>query len=153
MNEDLQQREFQERFNAALETWRFQINAYWTRTAYFSLFQIAAFTGLWSTITAHHHRYSAVFLSLLACCFALIWFVSSLRMHQYVDYWWQRAAAIEAEFHVTPQRSLVQHHRDHTPTHRMGRSRDWIKALPLVFLAAWLWMLLWSLHSVWQYRS
>ena len=156
MNEEIQQREFAERFGVAIETWRFHLASYWTRTTYFALFQVAAFSGLWSIVTAHHHCYTAAFLSFAACAFSVIWLVSGLRMHEYIEYWWERAAAIEREFHVTPERSLVQHYQSFSDRkgrrHRLGRYSLWIAAVPCVFLSAWLWMLIWSLTEIWQLR-
>ena len=152
MNEDIQQREFQERFGVAIENWRFQVSAQWNRATYFSLFQIAAFSSTWNVVTTGRHRYSAVFLTFAACAISIIWFVNSLRMHEYANYWWHRAAAIEKDFNITPARSLIQSTRDHKGIGaRIGHHSAWMKAIPLVFLSAWLWMLCWSLAEVAHY--
>ena len=157
MNDEIRQREFAERFGAALETWRFQVQSYWSRTTYFALFQIGAFSGLWGIFTAHRHRYTATFLSFLAAVLCVVWFINSGRMQQYIRYWWDRAAAIERDFNVSPARSLIQHHevfrsesRAKTP---VGSYSTWMRAVPCIFLCGWLWMFTWCLIDLWRFPN
>ncbi len=154
MKNELEQLEFTERFGSALETWRFHVASAWTRTTYFAFFQVGAFSGLWNIVTAHHHPVTAAFLSLAGCCLTVLWFLNGLRMHEYVTYWWERAAAIERDFGIPLERSLVQHHRTlrsrSRRTGRFGHYSVWMKAMPCVFLSAWVWMLVWSLGEVWR---
>jgi hypothetical protein len=142
MNDELRQREFAERFGAALETWRFEVNSYWTRTSYFAIFQAGAFTGLWKIFSSREHLYTSIALSVAGLVLTVIWGVNNIRMHQYVMYWWNRAGDIEEEFEVCAERSLVRDYEkireQKQGVRRLGQYSWWVNAVPAVFLSGWL---------------
>ncbi len=80
-------------------TWRFQIDSFWTRNAYFAGFQTAAVAGV-VTVSEKHH-WTGFFASLAALFLAGIWFLSCDRLYEYQQFWWEKliecdAVAVEA---------------------------------------------------------
>jgi hypothetical protein len=137
--QELAKTEFSERFGAALETWRFEVNSYWTRTSYFALFQGGALAGLWTVLDKKFLATSAA-LSLLGVLLTFVWFFNNNRMHEYVEYWWNRAGEIEVEFQIPAERQLVfGYERRRRYQHRI-RYSNLIQAVPCLFLCAWFWI-------------
>ena len=122
--QELRQREFSERFSAVLETWRFQVDAYWTRASYFAVFEMGALAALWQVFRSGYNVSTIVF-SAGGCALTLIWAFNNSRVHNYVAYWWRRTAALEAEFGVCANRQLVEGYdkrREDDPTFRYSVS-------------------------------
>jgi hypothetical protein len=144
--EECRQREFAERFSSALETWRFEVDSHWTRTAYFSLFQAGSFVAVWTLLSAHH-IWTCIYLCGLGMVLSLIWLANDVLMHRYIDAWWKRARDIEEEFDVTASRKLVWDFA------KRNKKKSWwpeyryiSRSVPIVFLAAWIWMFIWCLR-------
>jgi len=74
----------------AYETWRFQVDSYWTRTSYFAVFEIAAATGVW-TVGERAHYWMALGFSLICLALTVIWRIANGRAHEYIDFWWKMA--------------------------------------------------------------
>ncbi len=80
--------EFMELYKQTFETWRFQIESYWTRNTYFAGFETAALGADW-LISANHH-WTAAFGALIACLFAIVWIFSCQKQQGYIRYWWSK---------------------------------------------------------------
>src|ERR1039457_686381 len=85
--------------NTALEVWRFQVDSYWTRNSYFVAFHTAIMAAVWE-ITKNaqlpsSRRLAAQCFCYAGMCLSALWFVNNVRVHQYILYWWRKAAAIE----------------------------------------------------------
>ena len=139
MSDELRQREFAERFGAAIETWRFEVNSYWTRNSYFAVFQGGAFVALW-TLLQKQYSVTAVGMSLFGVLLTLVWFVNNGRMHEYVEYWWNRAGEIEDEFEVKAERRLILGYEDRRKHKHCLRYSTLVQLAPCLFLCGWLWV-------------
>ena|ERR1035437_2627654 len=83
-----------EAYKIAFETWRFQVNSYWTRNSYFALFETAAVAGVWKLIDGH--GVTAAMFSLLCGFLIFIWGSNNRRSHEYIRYWWEQLKQLES---------------------------------------------------------
>lgn len=83
-------------YKIAFETWRFQVNSYWSRNSYFAVFETAAVAGMWKL--TDRHRFTAVVFALLCGVLTWIWGTSSRRSHEYVRFWWEETTRLEKHY-------------------------------------------------------
>jgi len=76
----------QEVYGVIFETWRSQVDSYWQRSNYFSVFETAALGGCWYVIE-HSHKWIGLAFSIAGFLSALAWLITSVGVHRYVDYW------------------------------------------------------------------
>ena len=151
MSDELRQREFAERFGAAIETWRFEVNSYWTRNSYFALFQGGAFVAIW-TLLQTQYRVTTVVMSLLGVLLTIVWFVNNSRMHEYVEYWWDRTGEIETEFEVKIERRLVSDYETRRKHKHCVPYSTLVQLAPCLFMCGWFWMFCLSLSKCLQVK-
>jgi hypothetical protein len=125
-----------------LDVWQFQINSYWTRNSYFVTFHSAIMAAVWeitknpTMIAPRRHAaegfcYAGLFLS-------VVWLVNNIRVHQYITYWWRRAAAIEKLLSGPPETRLVFGYDKHRlPKLIPGDYHLWMNSIPALFIVVW----------------
>jgi len=145
--EESEQSKFAERFQSALETWRFEVESYWTRTSYFAVFETAALGGQW--LIFKDYWYTSLALSIAGMSLTVLWFTNNSRMHEYVDQWWRRAGEIEAHFGIPEGRTLIHDFElRKTITHRIPYHAIDRYLVPGIFFAGWSWMLGWGVFRL-----
>jgi hypothetical protein len=109
-------------YKTIFETWRFQVDSYWTRSSYFAAFETAAFAGVWELYTAKEPpNYLGIVFSLLCFFLTGIWFLNNRRTHQYVDYWWK--ILIDIEKANTDQITFVSKYESRARLYKIGNIR------------------------------
>src|SRR5260370_17784468 len=75
--------------------------------------------------------YAGLFLS-------VVWLVNNIRVHQYITYWWRRAAAIEKLLSGPPETRLVFGYDKHRlPKLIPGDYHLWMNSIPALFIVVW----------------
>lgn len=145
-----------EAYKISFETWRFQVESYWTRTSYFAVFEAAAAAGAWKLTEGH--GVTAALFSLLSLALTMVWMSNNRRSHEYVRFWWEQIIEIEklvskhtANIAAPPLASDFERWR--TKYRREGRSREFgyakmIRLVPYIFAAGWLYVLGFNLRNV-----
>lgn len=135
----------------AYETWRFQVDSYWTRNSYFAVFEIAAVAGVWKV--ADRHPWMGAVFCILCMALTLIWLFSNHRVHEYIELWWKKAALLDPESF-----ELANGFSEFREEERERKSR-WlervfpvpyaiaIQGIPSLFLLGWVALAYYSLHG------
>ena len=132
-----------ELYKTIFATWRSQVDSYWQRSNYFAVAETAALAGCWY-IVEHHHPWPGLLFSLLGITLTIVWFLSSVAVHRYIDYWWKSIMKIEAKL------SLRDEGFDFVTKHPGSRMHASIlaKIVPGLFLAAWIVILSFSIYCL-----
>jgi hypothetical protein len=134
--------------NAAFETWKFQIDSYWTRMSHFAVFELAFAAGLWKTFDTKHYFTSAG-IAVGAIALTIIWIINNSRLHGYILFYWSRMEHYENLLLLAPEDSIVQHFKNHPPVKRIpGEYHIYIQIIPGIFLLGWFWMFCWSICEI-----
>ncbi|HLY32453.1 MAG TPA: hypothetical protein VKQ36_15620, partial [Ktedonobacterales bacterium] len=93
----MDEKSLQDALKSALDTWKFQIDSYWSRNSYFATFHSAIMAGVWqiSKTAQGQRRIGAQLFCYAGMFLAILWLINNIRVHQYIVYWWTRAAEIE----------------------------------------------------------
>lgn len=128
-------------YETVFETWRSEVDSYWQRNSYFAAFEIGALAGCWYVVEKGHVYAGAVF-SVLGLLTAIIWLLTSIAVHTYIDYWWRALQSTEATL------SLQQEHLDFASKHPGSGLHPslLIFCIPALFGAAWIVVFFVSLH-------
>jgi hypothetical protein len=130
------------------DTWRYEVDSYWQRNSYFAAFETALVGGCWY-VAEHKHLISALAFAALGFLSALIWFLTSIAVHRYVDYWWESIKRIEDKL------SLKSESLDFASQHRGSRIRPrpshLVLAIPILFMIAWIVVFLFAVHGLGAY--
>jgi hypothetical protein len=134
----------------AYETWRFQVDSYWTRNSYFAAFEIAAAAGVW-TVGNQKHHWMALGFTLICLALTAIWFIANERVHEYIAFWWQMA--IDSDRCTSAKESTEAQPKDiglasrfeawrtqKGECHCFGYSRL-IQAIPILFFVGWVFLI------------
>jgi hypothetical protein len=140
-------------YKTIFETWRFQVDSYWTRNAYFAAFETAAFAGIWELYTAKHpHLYMGMAFSFFCICLTFIWFFNNRRTDQYVKYWWKTLIDIE-EMNADPI-TFVSRYQRRAELYKIGdipiSYHKLIQSIPWLFGIAWFCLLLFGIDTQWH---
>jgi len=138
----------------AYETWRFQVDSYWTRNSYFAAFEVAAAAGVWKLTDAVHY-WMAFCLAIVCAGLTAIWFIANTRVHEYIEFWW--AMAIDSDPLNASETSSAQKEfglasrfedwrRSKDKRHRL-RYSHLVQIIPTLFLIGWLCL---GCYSLWQ---
>ena len=131
----------------AFEVWKFQIEAFWTRTSYFALFELAFAAGVWKTFDSHHWITSAG-ISVGALSLTIVWIANNSRLHEYIVYYGERLKHYEAVLEITREDTIFTRFDDNRCKRFPGRYHLYIQAVPIFFTAAWVYMLVWSVSEL-----
>jgi hypothetical protein len=133
----------QEVYKTIFETWRYEVDSYWQRNNYFVAFETAALAGCWYVVE-HTHLWSGLAFSVLGFASALIWCLTSVAVHKYVDYWWESIKKLEAKL------SLKSNELDFATAHRgSGMHPSFlVHIIPVLFMVAWVWILAFAIRSL-----
>lgn len=152
----------QEVYKVALETWKFQVNSYWTRNSYFAAFETALTFGVWKVSETHP---SAGFgFAIVGLLLTTVWFLNNDRLHEYIVFYWERSIALERlaladaakeEHQETQHLFLVSgfdewrsKRTNHHPKFRINYS-DIVQFVPLLFLVAWMIIIAFNSKHIW----
>lgn len=130
-------------YKTAFETWRYEVDSYWQRNNYFAAFETAALAGCWYVVE-HEQPWPGLAFSILGLISAIIWFITSLAVLSYVRYWWSAVQAVE--FQLPLKGSGLDFATRH-PGSGLHPSRL-VLAIPLLFGAAWIVILIYSIHGL-----
>jgi hypothetical protein len=126
----------------AYETWRFQVDSYWTRNSYFAAFEIAAVAGVWKV--ADSHPWMGAVFSVLCMVLTLIWLFSNHRVHEYIELWWKKAAQLDpASFELANGFSEFREEERKQKSRCLERVLPVpyaiaIQGIPILFLLGWI---------------
>ena len=137
----MNQAEMRDTLKTTLDVWRFQVDSYWARNSYFATFHTAIMAAVWevSKTASGFRRLAAEFFCYAGMFLAIVWFVNNIRVHQYIIYWWKRAAAIEKLLAGPEQTHLVLGYDQHRgPKVIPGDYHIWMNSVPLLFLVIWI---------------
>jgi hypothetical protein len=137
MNDDQRK----EMLRIAIDVWKFQIGAFWTRTSYFALFELAFAAGVWKIFDARHWITSAG-MSVGALIVTGIWIVNNSRIHEYIVYYADRMKHYEA---TMPEEDTI-FSRFEKNRHKTiaGQYHLYIQTVPVIFALGWIYMIVWS---------
>jgi len=143
MNEPSKQEMRQEVYRTIFETWRYEVDSYWQRNNYFAAFETAALAGCWYVVD-HTHLWAGLAFSILGFASALIWFLTSMAVHRYVDYWWDSIKEIEDKL-------LLKDDGLHFATKNPGSGMHpslLVHVIPVLFMVAWVVIFAVALHCL-----
>lgn len=116
-----------EYFKFLSETWRFQVDSYWTRTSYFAVFETAA---LGAVVSLAGHKQPC--FAILGSISAFAWLLNNKITHGYVNYWWKALKIVELR--LGPQFLFANNHK-----RKCWIRYHWVvQAMPILFIVAWL---------------
>lgn len=115
------------------ETWRFEVNSYWQRNAYFAAFKTAAIGGCWYLLEKQNLIMGLLF-SILGTGLSLLWLWNNIAVHEYIKYWWQCTKDAEKAL------GLNDNATDFANKHPGSRLKPSLgaKLVPVIFSLAWL---------------
>lgn len=90
--------EFLELYKQTFETWRFQVESYWTRNTYFAAFETAALGADWIVSTNHH--WTAGLGGAVALVLTMVWIFSCQKQQGYIRYWWDKLIEFDRVLHA-----------------------------------------------------
>jgi len=123
----------QEVYKEALTTWRYEVDSYWQRNSYFAAFETVALAGCWYVIE-HRHLFSGVAFAVLGTISTVVWLITSIAVHRYIDYWWK--SIHRAEDALSLSESRLDFATMHPGSHL--HPSFWVHVIPCLFMAAWL---------------
>ena len=122
--------------NNSWDNWRFQVDSRWNRSNYFAVVETVALAGAWQVLDQNKYPKSALFFAFLGLLSTIVWLLNDLINYTYILYWW---------------RSTDQWQEYEKKAEELGIRRWWPKVglkyshlmnvIPIIFVAAWLWML------------
>ena len=131
----------------AFETWKFQIDAFWTRTSYFALFELAFGAGLWKVFDSCH-RFTSAGMALGAILVTCIWMINNARLHEYILYYSDRVKHFEDADGIRTQDTIFSRFESNRKKCPPGSYHIYIQIVPLIFLVGWFYMLVWSVSEL-----
>jgi hypothetical protein len=134
----------------AFEAWKFQIDAFWTRTSYFALFELAFAAGLWKVFDSGHLITSAG-LALGAILVTCIWIINNSRLHEYILYYNERVRHFEGAdqiYKIDKEDTIFVRFKSHRKKCPPGSYHIYIQVVPLIFLVGWFYMFVWSVSEL-----
>jgi hypothetical protein len=137
----------QEVYKATFETWRYEVNSYWQRNSYFAAFEVAALAGCWYVAEQRHH-FTGLAFSILGLLTAVIWLLTSVAVHRYIDYWWKSAQAAEK---TLPLRDEGLDFATRHPGSKL-RPSTLVHTIPVLFGLAWILISLFEIWSLWRLK-
>ena len=127
----------------AFEAWKFQIDAFWTRTSYFALFELAFGAGLWKVFDSGH-RFTSAGMALGAILVTSIWIINNSRLHEYIVYYSDRVKYFEDADGIRTQDTIFSRFESIRKKWPRGSYHIYIQVVPLIFIVGWFYMFVWS---------
>jgi len=142
-NRTADQKQFRDALKTTLDVWRFQVDSYWTRNSYFVAFHTAIMAAVWeitkNTNLPASRKFAAKGFCYAGMFLALVWFVNNVRVHQYIIYWWRKAADIEKLLDGPEETRLVLGYDKHRLRKRIkGDYHIWMNSIPVLFAVIWI---------------
>jgi len=130
-------------YKSVFETWRFEVNSYWQRNSYFAAFETAAIGGCWYLLEKGRFPIGLSF-AILGAALTVIWFWNNVAVHSYIEYWW--ASIKDSEKALSLQDKNLAFASNHPGSGL--RPSIGAKLVPLVFLVAWLSLVVYPLCNL-----
>lgn len=134
-------------YQTTVETWRYEVDSYWQRNNYFAAFETAALAGCWYVVE-HSQPWPGLAFSFLGLISAIIWYITSLAVLKYVRYWWGAIKTAESKLSLG---NLCLDFATKHPGSKLHPS-SLVLVIPLLFGAAWLVILAFTIHCLVQCR-
>jgi hypothetical protein len=131
----------------AFEAWKFQIDAFWTRTSYFALFELAFGAGLWKVFESGHWFTSAC-MALGAILLTCIWIINNIKLHEYILYYSERVKHFEGAVGIDTQDTIFAGFETSRQNCFPGSYHLYIQGVPLIFIVGWFYMFVWSVSEL-----
>lgn len=128
-------------YKTIFETWRYEVDSYWQRNNYFAAFETAALAGCWYVVEHGHPGYGLAF-SLAGLASTIVWLITSVAVHSYIDYWWKSIKVIEGDSLFKGLDFATKH-----PGSRLHPSLL-VHVIPVLFMAAWIVILIFASHCL-----
>jgi hypothetical protein len=120
-------------YKNTFETWRFEVDSYWQRNTYFAAFETAAIAGCWYLLEKEKLPIGLSF-AIFGSALTVIWFWNNVAVHTYIKYWWDSVKASEKALSLHDKKIAFASGHPGSNLHPSVGA----KLVPLVFLAAWL---------------
>ncbi|MFC6647319.1 hypothetical protein ACFQBQ_17430 [Granulicella cerasi] len=133
-------------YQVAVDTWKFQVEQYWTRSSYYVVFELALAAGIWKVFD-EKHWFTSGFLSVGAILFTVLWVLNNERLNEYISYYWKRLKDVENDLKIPREYQIFHriHDADGLGKRRYdGSYRTYGRMLPRIFFIGWLYMAVWS---------
>ena len=130
-------------YKTTCETWRYEVDSYWQRNNYFAAFETVALAGCWYVVE-HCYLRSGLAFAVLGTASTVVWLITSIAVHRYIDYWWK---SIHHAEHVL---SLDECGLDFATKHPGSRLHPsvWVHAIPCLFMVAWILIASLAIHGM-----
>jgi hypothetical protein len=146
--------ELLEIYKTLFETWRFQVNSHWQRSSFFSALETVALVACWKVFSDKPCTRAAclgVCLALLGITLTMVWLLINDRTHMYALYWLGAVGEIEIklmnssrEWGIDFAKKILDDSRS-TITRSTIHHHQLERAVPLLFIIAWIALLLFGL--------
>jgi hypothetical protein len=133
-------------YRMAFDVWKSQVDSFWTRASYNVVFQLAAITGFF-TLLDKKNEPAILALSLASLLLTIIWFKTSQRMNDYINFYWRRLGELERDLEIPPNQQiflLVESEGKGIPPRKI-KHRYYVNAIPVIFGIIWTSLLGWSI--------
>jgi hypothetical protein len=147
-------KELLEIYKTLFETWRFQVNSHWQRSSFFAGFETVALAACWKLFDDKPDKYTILlgaFLALLGVALTVVWYLINNRTHKYALYWLEQVGEVEtrimagnSEWGIDFAKRVLDSQRTTITSSRIGH-HQLERAVPLVFIAAWIALLLYGI--------
>jgi hypothetical protein len=130
-------------YKTIFQTWRDEVDSYWQRNSYFAAFETALLAACWYVVD-HAHIWSGLAFAVLGFVSALIWLLTSVAVHRYIDYWWRSIKEIEDKL---PLKDEGLNFATKHPGSGMHPSLL-VHMTPVLFAVGWVVIFLFALHCL-----
>jgi hypothetical protein len=143
MDAAMEIKELLEVYKALFETWRFEVNSHWQRSSYFAAFETVAVAACWKLLDGGRSAWAGLVLAVLGIGLTEIWRRNNNKTHLYAVYWLKRVTDLETRISERTGETIdfATAILNRPRTDRI-RHRDLVQAVPMLFFATWLMMLL-----------
>jgi hypothetical protein len=129
------------------ETWRFEVNSYWQRNAYFAAFETAAIGGCWYLLEKQTAVMGLLF-SILGTGLSLLWLWNNVAVHKYIKYWWQCIKDTERALGLHDSATdFANKHPGSSLKPSLGA-----KLVPVIFSLAWLSLVGYAIYHLFHHN-
>jgi hypothetical protein len=150
-------KELLEIYKALFETWRFQVNSHWQRSAFFSALETVALAACWKLLTGGTEMCSAFFgllLALLGISITFVWLLINERTHKYVLFWLDSVGKVETKLMKCSGEGGIDFANQILDSKRSTIKQSWIshhlleRTVPCLFIVAWIALFLFGIKHL-----
>jgi hypothetical protein len=131
-------------YKTIFETWRYEVDSYWQRNSYFAAFETGALAGCWYVVEHGYHG-SGLAFALAGLASTIVWWVTSIAVHRYIEYWWESVQKVEQKLAL--ENDGFDFATKHTGSRGLHAS-TLVLIIPILFAGSWLVILLFAIRSL-----